>query len=550
LGRGGRALGSIDRTFPDLVTPAWRLSHVECLDAADYAARHAEAQADLCRGRLADAELKFRALCEERPERSAGFSGLADVAYARSEWHIAVEQWQSCLNRFPDNPPLRWRSAHAWALLHADRPSEAEAAFLALCEVAPQDDGALTGLAHSAMRQERWTEAVELWDRLIKQFPDLVTPSWWLSLAQCLEAEGRFDEAFTAYADLLDAHPEETGAWRSYLSLLRRRDPDAAATAVARALQHAPGDFRLLLQASWIAVDAEDAGKARATLRSALTAAATVEDLADVFNMLPRAFVGWERTRVWLDLDERLLSLGSDGNPMATAALAMRVRLALRDYDGFLRQIEETPPEYNDDWIQQLRKITPRVRSRASPDYYAEKIFGIGLSRTGTTSLARSLEILGFHTAHYQNNFTSEILAVEDSFIFDSLCDTPVCIFFETLYHLFPKSKFIYTTRPLDSWLESINDHRRRVRPGEPLSGARRALENGSLWFRYPNVAAARQAFERRVRAFFAANDPTRLLEFDMFAGDGWEKLCTFVGRQTPPEPFPWENKASHREGT
>jgi hypothetical protein len=124
-----------------------------------------------------------------------------------------------------------------------------------------------------------------------------------------------------------------------------------------------------------------------------------------------------------------------------------------------------------------------------------------------------------------------------------------MCVF-ETLYHLFPKSKFIYTTRPLDSWLESINDHRRRVRPGEPLSGARRALENGSLWFRHPDVAAARQAFERRVRGFFAANDPMRLLEFDMFAGDGWEKLCAFVGRQAPLEPFPWENKDPHRKGT
>jgi hypothetical protein len=52
------------------------------------------------------------------------------------------------------------------------------------------------------------------------------------------------------------------------------------------------------------------------------------------------------------------------------------------------------------------------------------------------------------------------------------------------------------------------------------------------------------------VKVFFAAHDRTRLLEFDMFAGDGWEKLCAFVGRQAPSEPFPWENKAPHREET
>jgi hypothetical protein len=43
---------------------------------------------------------------------------------------------------------------------------------------------------------------------------------------------------------------------------------------------------------------------------------------------------------------------------------------------------------------------------------------------------------------------------------------------------------------------------------------------------------------------FFGENDRKRLLELDVFSGDGWEKLCRFVDRPIPSVAFPWENKA------
>jgi tetratricopeptide (TPR) repeat protein len=141
------------------------------MDGTAYAALLAEAQADLRDGRLADAELKFATLCEDSPNRSAGFSGLADVAAARSDWRVALERWQICLERFPVGAPLRWRLSRAWALLHTNRPHEAESNFRALCEAAPQNSWALSGLAHSLMHQRRWAEAVVLWDQLIEHSP-------------------------------------------------------------------------------------------------------------------------------------------------------------------------------------------------------------------------------------------------------------------------------------------------------------------------------------------------------------------------------------------
>jgi hypothetical protein len=131
---------------------------------------------------------------------------------------------------------------------------------------------------------------------------------------------------------------------------------------------------------------------------------------------------------------------------------------------------------------------------------------------------------------------------------------------------MFPNAKFIYTHRPLGSWIESIRKHRaRRFRagasggqasgagpspltaargPGEPPFGPQYALVHEALWSRFPDRPAGRAAFEQRVRAFFTANDGARLLELDVFSGDGWTRLCSFVDRSVPDAPFPFENQS------
>jgi hypothetical protein len=56
-------------------------------------------------------------------------------------------------------------------------------------------------------------------------------------------------------------------------------------------------------------------------------------------------------------------------------------------------------------------------------------------------------------------------------------------------------------------------------------------------------LAEAPAAHAARVRARFR-DEPGRLLEFDLWAGDGWPKLCAFLGLPVPATPFPRENAA------
>jgi Sulfotransferase domain len=93
------------------------------------------------------------------------------------------------------------------------------------------------------------------------------------------------------------------------------------------------------------------------------------------------------------------------------------------------------------------------------------KIFGIGLSRTGTLTLAKALTILGLDAQHFPDDpGTQEELKAGryDLSILrekQALTDIPVAPFYAQFDALFPDSKFILTTRPTDSWLRSVENH-------------------------------------------------------------------------------------------
>ena len=82
-------------------------------------------------------------------------------------------------------------------------------------------------------------------------------------------------------------------------------------------------------------------------------------------------------------------------------------------------------------------------------------IFGIGLSRTGTTSLHHALELLGYRSA------PSSAALLDDQYDrlldrYDAFTDNPIPFMYRDLDARYPGSKFILTTRPLAGWLASM----------------------------------------------------------------------------------------------
>lgn len=77
------------------------------------------------------------------------------------------------------------------------------------------------------------------------------------------------------------------------------------------------------------------------------------------------------------------------------------------------------------------------------------KLFIIGLPRTGTTSISVALLDYGFKVAHTAYTKRAFELA-------DVISDAPCFADYKELDQLFPNSKFVYLDRALESWIPSM----------------------------------------------------------------------------------------------
>ena len=176
------------------------------------------------------------------------------------------------------------------------------------------------------------------------------------------------------------------------------------------------------------------------------------------------------------------------------------------------------------------------------------KIFGIGLSKTGTTSLANALQILGYKTKdnmgvvkYVTGDLSSVDLDVVDAH--DALTDTPIPSFYRELDAKYPGSKFILTARDSEGWLKSCKKQfTERFAKVETDAHKRLFMDlYGTDVFDDRRFASGYARFVDGVRDYF--KDRTRdLLSIDVTAGEGWEKLCPFLERPVPDVPFPKAN--------
>jgi hypothetical protein len=163
------------------------------------------------------------------------------------------------------------------------------------------------------------------------------------------------------------------------------------------------------------------------------------------------------------------------------------------------------------------------------------KIFGIGLAKTGTTSLNDALAILGISSLGCPDS----ISAVRR---FDAATDGIVAGRFEELDRAFPGSKFIYTVRNRESWVRSYTRHHRRKEPS--LKGHEELTRSlyGTTGTEEDMLLDAYDRHERHVLEYFR-DRPDDLLVMDICEGTvDWKPLCEFLGKPEPDEPFPSSN--------
>jgi len=175
------------------------------------------------------------------------------------------------------------------------------------------------------------------------------------------------------------------------------------------------------------------------------------------------------------------------------------------------------------------------------------KVFCVGMFKTGTTSIGYALSVLG-----YRASFNYWGLAGMDNWLedkstykqfydvvrdrakyFDAFSDAPWLFMYRELDKWYPNSKFILTLR---STPEAV------------------AQSDISMWRRNGVKEEDIPLPEKFINRYLKHNEEVRdyfrnrqgdLLEVCFEGGDGWQEVCSFLGKPIPKSPFPHANRGS-----
>ncbi len=215
------------------------------------------------------------------------------------------------------------------------------------------------------------------------------------------------------------------------------------------------------------------------------------------------------------------------------------------------------------------------------------KVFGLGLSHTGTRSLNAALEVLGipsYHWATDRRTYRELSHGVYDLTLlkrYQGLTDITAAPYYAQFDGVYPSSKFILTLRDKASWLrrmmqiygapegnplgrrkgkfwERLSAHVRRYGVGflfsmhfvgymknevgiEPRIDFQSIATYGGVCFADESrLSYVYDTHVKNVRDYFK-DRPDDLLVMNIFEGDGWDRLCSFLGKERPGVDFPHE---------
>ena len=182
-----------------------------------------------------------------------------------------------------------------------------------------------------------------------------------------------------------------------------------------------------------------------------------------------------------------------------------------------------------------------------------KKVFGIGWGKTGTKTLAKSLQILGYSHSSLNMNLVSELINKQEDQAFEiasqqeSFDDLPWNILYKELDRRFPGSKFILTIREERPWLNSYRNMVSNHGDDNPLRNKVRQFLYGK---NYKNLSDNElidiyNNHNLKVLEYFNERE-NDLLVVNWQKGSGWAELCEFLDVEIPRVALPHMNKGRY----
>lgn len=172
-------------------------------------------------------------------------------------------------------------------------------------------------------------------------------------------------------------------------------------------------------------------------------------------------------------------------------------------------------------------------------EQYDAKVFCIGFNKTGTTTVGKSLELLGYRNSSFNKKVWSKYYkkgkidkVIKYTAKFESFDDLPWLKedMIPILDRTFPNSKFIYLEREAEDWKQSMETRSYK------MTGSKR--DGDKAYEKY----LRHQEF---IHKYFKDFPTDRFIKLNVNDPNAFEKLAVFLKKPIVQSAFPVYNKTS-----
>ena len=268
--------------------------------------------------------------------------------------------------------------------------------------------------------------------------------------------------------------------------------------------------------------------------------------------------VDW-RTRAYDRLLARTSAELAEGRAVVVAVHCALLHLRGRsaEMEGVLAQHGARLDPRAFDYFSRLIAIW---RGLAPATKLGRRFWGIGLSRTGTSSLTDFGHRLGLVTAHWVNPHLGTLIDAQDTAVFDLVCDTPVVYCARTT--AVPEDVgLIVTTRSFPDWEKSFLRHFSQELDGaadafsalKGLQGGETRVKFGLVYNKlihelYTRFDTLREAYDYQndwIAGLRAAGRPVLDLTLELSDAEKSVRLKDFMGLSGPVPHYSHLNRAN-----
>lgn len=212
-----------------------------------------------------------------------------------------------------------------------------------------------------------------------------------------------------------------------------------------------------------------------------------------------------------------------------------------------------------------MRRDPVTDHSQEDERHVGIEVIGAGFGRTGTESLKRALEALGYSPCYHMHEVFLRpadaprwVEAYRTGAMdwpallegYRAAVDWPAAFFWRELLGCWPQARVILTVRDARAWYASISKTIFMAQrlplppPDEPAHAvqlmARALVRDVTFGDRLDDAAHVIGVYERHNAEVTRSVPAGQLLVYDV--AQGWAPLCAFLGQPVPDEPFPRGN--------